>query len=62
MIDDYFVNGLRLPSDLYAMIDKECKRKEAISGVWPGVYPVIIDSLYSHFIAVEASYEKESSK
>lgn len=60
-MNDYFVNGLRLPADLYTMIDKECKRKEALSGFWPGVYPVIIEALYSHFNAVEASYKKESS-
>ena len=55
----YYVNGLFLPPDLYVLIDKECNRRKALSGSWPGVFPVILDALYSHFGAVEASYKKE---
>lgn len=58
----YWVNSLCLPSDLYSMIYKECKRQKDITGVWPGIYPAIIDALYSHFNAIEASYKKEFSE
>lgn len=61
-MNDYFVNGLRLPYDLYAMIDKECKRRDPFHGSWSVVYPVIIDALYAHFNSLEASYNKEDSK
>lgn len=55
-MSDYYVNGLRIPSDLYHMICKECERQEAFSGLWPGVHPVILEALYAHFNSVEASY------
>lgn len=61
-MNDYYVNGLCLPADLYAMIESECKRRECFSGSWPGVYPVIIDALYAHFNAIECAYEKEDSE
>lgn len=61
-MNGYFVNGLCLPPDLYAMIDNECKRREAFTGIWPGVYPVILDALYSHFNSIEDSYNKEVKK
>lgn len=58
--EDYFVNGLRLPADLYHMIYNQCKRQEALTGFWPGVYPVIVDALYAHFRSVESSFDKEN--
>ncbi len=61
-MNDYYINGLRLPPDLYSMIDNECKRQNALTGFWPRVDTVIIDALYAHFNAVEASYSREDSK
>lgn len=61
-MSDYFINGLRLPPDLYEMIFKECDRIKCFHGYWPGVHPVIIDALYAHFNSIEASYNKEDSE
>lgn len=58
----HFLNGFYLPDDLYAMIENECKRQKAFTGIWPGVYPVIVDALYSHFNSIEDSYNKGVKK
>lgn len=55
----HWINCLVLPDDLYSMIENECKRQKALTGLWPGVCNVIIDALYAHFNAVEGSYDKE---
>ncbi len=59
---DFFISGLRIPADLSSMINSECERQEAISGSWPGVYPVIVEALYEHFNAVQRSYQEDDKK
>ena len=58
-MSEFLLKGLRLPPDLYSMIDSECKRREELNVFWPGVYPVIIDALYSYFDFLRDCNNKE---